>query len=104
MYYSSRKTLTTSGVPEPLTPIQVKTSWIELVADITNSGLVYIGGSTTTKGTGNGLNKDYQGIPLYPGEWLLFRWMDAYNPYDLHTIYMDADNDGDSVDFVHGRQ
>jgi hypothetical protein len=104
MYYSDRKTLTTSGVPEPLKSVQTKAAWIELVADPTNAGLVYLGGPTTTKGSGGGLNKDYQGIPLVPGEWLLFRWMDDYNPYDLQHVYLDADNDGDSVDFVYGRQ
>lgn len=104
MYYSSRKILTTSGIPEPLSATKLKCAWVEIVADPANTGLVYIGDSTTTKGTGGGLNKDYQGIPLYPGVWLLFRWMDAYNPYDLNGVYMDAENDGDAVDFVYGRE
>lgn len=104
MYYSDRKTLTTAGKPEPLKSTQTKASWIELMADKDNTGIVYLGDKNTTHGTGNGMNKDYQGIPLYPGHWLLFRWMDDYNPYDLQHIYMDADNDGDSVDFVYGRQ
>lgn len=103
MYYAGRVTVAHAGTPVPFSSTRIVAAWVEMVADKDNSGLVYTGGTNTTKGTGNGLNKDYEGIPLYPGIWLLYRAIDyPVNVYDLRYLYLDADNDGDSMDFVYG--
>jgi hypothetical protein len=101
MYYSDRATVVKSGTPVPLSATRLMASWVELVADKDNTGLVYVGGTNTTKGTG--VAKTYQGIPLYQGIWLLLRELGGQAYYDLRYVYIDADNDGDSVDFVYGR-
>jgi hypothetical protein len=76
-------------------------AWVEIVADTSNAGLVYVGGRNTTRGTGAPFT--YEGIPLYPKVWLLMREMGGPNCYDLQYIYVDADNANDSVSFVYGR-
>jgi hypothetical protein len=103
MYYSDRIKVDVAGTPKPFTTTRVMANWVEIVADKDNTGLVYIGGSNTTHGTLNGTNKDYIGIPLYKGIWLLFREMGGPPCYDLSTIYVDADNNNDAIDFVYGR-
>jgi hypothetical protein len=102
MYYSSRAKVITHGVPVPLTTDRVMASWVEIVADPSNTSWVYVGGPNTTRG-GGPLSKTYEGIPIKPGVWLLMREMGGYAFYDLRYIMVDSETDGDSVDFVYGR-
>lgn len=103
MYYSRRVSVAAPGTKVALTTARTMANWVEITADRDNTGIVYVGGANVFHGTLNGTNKDYIGIPLYKGVWVLFREMGGPAAYDLSTIYIDADNANDAIDFVYGR-
>jgi hypothetical protein len=99
---NGRVTVPKAGTPVPFSLVPARALWIEMVADPTNKGVVYTGGTNASRG-GGPTSKTYEGIPLYPGVWLLYRTIDyPSEPYDLRYLYIDADNSGDSMDFVYG--
>jgi hypothetical protein len=81
---SSEKTVTTSGTAEALAAARVVYG-VTIVAKTGNSNQIYIGGSDVTTSTNDGLDAgDTLEIP---------------GPLDLGDIYLDADTNGEGVDF-----
>ena len=83
---SSEKTVTSAGTAEALATSQRVRS-LTLVAKQGNSGRIYVGGSDVDSSTNDGLG---------PGDSLE---VPAENWIDLADVYIDADNDGEGVDF-----
>jgi len=82
---SSEKTVTTSGTAVALGTGKVKS--VTVVAKVGNTGNIYVGGSDVATTTNDG---------LAPGDSLE---IPADNWLDLADIYIDADTNGEGVDF-----
>jgi hypothetical protein len=101
MLYSIRKSVTTHGTPEAFTSDRVIASWCTAIADINNSGPVYIGGldpDTKSCGVKNQVDNTnlYVGHLLLPGDFMNIREMGGVTYLDLRQVFIDADNSGDS--------
>ena len=83
---SSEKTVSAAGIAEALAATQ-RVKALIVVAKISNTGQVYIGGSDVDSATNDGLDAgDVLTIPVQ--NWL-----------DLADVYIDVDTNGDGVDF-----
>jgi hypothetical protein len=109
MLYSGRATVVTAGTKVPLSSTAgTMASWITVVGDISNSGTVYIGNSSVKNAAGGA--KTYVGHPLVKPaagaqpNFINIREVGGPAIYDLTTIYVDADQNGDSVTFNYGRR
>jgi hypothetical protein len=99
-FYSRRVAVAAVGTPVRFAS-SGRAAWVEITADPANTGLVYVGGPETTRGTG--APKTCVGVPLLPGIWHLLRESSGVNYYDLTQLYVDADNATDAIDFVYAR-
>ena len=84
---ASEKTVASAGTAEALVGASQRVLSLTVVAKTSNTGRVYIGGSDVTSSTNDGLE---------PGDVMT---ISAENWLDLNDIYIDADNDGEGVDF-----
>ena len=84
---ASEKTVTAAGTAEALVGSSQRVRSVTVVAKASNTGQVYIGGSDVASSTNDGLEPgDVMTVPTE--EWL-----------DLADIYVDADNNGEGIDF-----
>ncbi len=84
---SSEKTVSAAGTAEALSSTSQRVKALTLTAKAGNTGQVYIGGSDVAAATNDGLAAgDTLEIP-------------AVNWLDLNDIYLDADTNGEGVDF-----
>jgi hypothetical protein len=106
MLYSGRATVAAAGTKVALAATRTPASWITVVGDVSNTGTVYIGASNVTNASGGA--KTYVGHPLVKPaagaqpNFLNIREVGGTTIYDLSTIYVDADTNGDSVTFNYG--
>jgi len=83
-------TVSTAGTAVPLATSATPVSKVvTIIADINNTGLIYVGNSSVTNGSGAN-----PGFTLVQGASI-----DIYID-DLSKIYVDADNSGDKVYFI----
>ncbi len=88
---TGQKAVSTAGTAVPLSDVPVIVWRIDLIADGTNSGAVFVGA--------DGVNKDtLQAAPLRPGECYSIQCPSGA-VMDLRLIYLDAEQDGDGVTF-----
>ena len=94
---SGRKTILTSGHPEPLSDVSLPTQWLEIEALVSNSpdSAVYVGGKNVHARVGGemGTRLNTNGIG---GDRITF------NEEDLANVWIDAQNDGEGVSFTYG--
>ena len=84
---SSEKTVSASGTAEALSSSSQRVKSLVLVTKRGNTGQVYLGGADVASTTNDGLE---------PGGSLM---IPAVNWLDLADIYIDADVNGEGVDF-----
>jgi len=98
------KTVTTAGTAVPLSATSQKISFItiypRIVSGVSNTGQVRIGGLPLSGDSG--AIPSGKGIPLNPGDAAVVWPLGATISTDLSTVYVDADNNGDGVQFVWG--
>ena len=111
MLYSGRATVTAAGTKVPLLASTVDhkirmAAWITVVGDISNTGTVYVGDSTVKNAAGGA--KTYIGHPLVKPaagaqpNFINIREVGGPTIYDLATVYIVADTNGDTVTFNYG--
>ena len=83
---SSEKTVATAGTAVALSASQ-RVKALTIIAKASNTGQVYIGGSDVSSATNDGLDA---------GETISF---EAVNWMDIADIFVDADTNGEGVDF-----
>ncbi len=83
---SGEKTVTTAGTAVALHSSR-RVKALTVIAKSSNTGRVYVGGADVSSATNEGLG---------PGETISF---EAVTWLDLADIYIDADNNGEGVDF-----
>ena len=85
--YSFEKTVASAGTAEALVAASKRVKSVVIVAKSGNTGRVYVGGSDVSSSTNGGLGAS-QSISLEAAGWM-----------DLADIYIDADTNGEGVDF-----
>lgn len=111
MLYSGRVAVTTAGTKVPLLAATVDhrirlAAWVTVVGDISNTGTVYVGDATVKNAAGGA--KTYIGHPLVKPaagaqpNFLNIREVGGPAPYDLATVFVDADTNGDAITFNYG--
>lgn len=103
---SGRKAVTTAGTPVTLLASTVDhairmAGWVTVCADKDNTGVVYVGDSTTQNASGAG---GYIGHPLAKGEFVNLREMGGPAYIDMAQVYVDADTSLDAVTFNYGQR
>jgi len=91
-------TVTAAGTAQPLTASRTPASWALIQAAKGNTGSVYIGGIGITNGTAT-----TNGIELAKGDTLSLPAMGITEPYDLATVFVNADTNSDKVRVIYGR-
>ncbi len=81
------KTVTTAGAAVPLVAASLIVSGIAIVAKSTNTGKIYVGGQGVDNTVNDGLAAG-KGLNINPKTHL-----------DLALVYIDADTNGEGVDF-----
>lgn len=94
MIHTGTKSVTAAGTAEALVSSHTPAAWVIVAAKRGNTNYVYVGDSTVTSSNG---------IPLAPGNNLPMPMMGGPNCYDLFGVYVDADTNGDGVNFFYGR-
>ncbi len=84
---SGQRLVSTAGSAESLVSSSRRVKRVQIVALSTNTGQVYVGGSDVATTTNGGLGASGS-IALEAEGWM-----------DLKDIYVDADTDGEGVDF-----
>jgi hypothetical protein len=108
MLYSGRVKVTAAGTKVPLAATRTMASWITCVGDLSNTGTVYVGNKDVKNASGGAMT--YIGHPLVKPaagaqpNFLNIREVGGPPIYDLSTIYVDADTNGDSITFNYGRR
>lgn len=111
MIHHGKTIVTSAGTAVPLTSTRTMASFVtiypRIVGNATNAGEVRIGGNPTSAsngGTGTTPKNIPQGsgMPLSPGSAGVLWPMQAVTPVDLNTVYVDADNSGDGVQWIYG--
>ena len=80
------KDVTTAGTAEAISTTQ-RCKWVAIIAKSTNTGNVYVGGSTIDS---------TRGIPLAASESI------SLPASDLSLVYIDVDTNGEGVTFAYG--
>jgi hypothetical protein len=96
--------VTTAGTAVAITPgVRTPTAFLtiypRIVSGTPNVGQVRIGGQPISPATGI---PSGSGMPLSPGDAGVVWPISATCPHDLSTIYVDADNNGDGIQFIWG--
>lgn len=114
MIYQGQKVVTSAGTAVPLMTTRTMASFLTLFPikslSHTNAGQVRVGGNpanaenvaNVSGGTGKNIPSGY-GFPIGPGDSSVVWPMMAETPIDLNTVYVDADNSNDGVQFAYGR-
>src|SRR5690348_18281288 len=110
MIHHGKTIVAAAGTAVPLAATRTMASFVtifpRIVGNTTNVGEVRIGGqpslaanggTATTKNIPQGT-----GMPLSPGSAGVLWPMQAVTPIDLNTVYVDADNSNDGVQFIWG--
>lgn len=88
---SGRATVTAAGTAEQLTSTSTKCIWVTVTAELNNTGVICIGGSSVVAALAT-----RTGTPLEAGD-------SAYVPIaDLSYLYIDATVTGDGVTYDYG--
>lgn len=110
MIHHGFKVVTAAGTAVPLSPTRVMASFVtifpRIVSGVSNVGEVRIGGNPTLASNGGtaattGIPSG-SGMPLNPGDAGVIWPMMAVSPIDLNTVYVDATNSNDGVQFIWG--
>jgi len=91
-------TITAAGTAQPLVASRAPAGWVLMQAAKGNTGSVYIGGTGITNGT-----TTTNGIELAKGDTISFPAMGITEPYDLATIFVNADTNNDKLRVIYGR-
>ena len=91
-------TVTAAGTAQPLAATRTPASWVLIQAAKGNAGSVYIGGQGITNGT-----TTTNGIELAKGDTISFPAMGVTEPYELSTVFVNADTNSDKVRVIYGR-
>jgi hypothetical protein len=83
---SSEKTVAAAGTAETLHTGQ-RVTQVTIIAKVANTGQVYVGGSDVASTTNDGLDAG-DSLEITANGWL-----------DLKDVYIDADTNGEGVDF-----
>jgi hypothetical protein len=83
---SSEKTVAAAGTAEALHAGQ-RVTQVTIIAKVANTGQVYVGGSDVASTTNDGLDSG-DSLEITANGWL-----------DLKDVYIDADTNGEGVDF-----
>lgn len=109
MIYHGFKVVAAAGTPVPLASVPTPAAFVSIAYRSGNSGgEVRVGGAS---GTGHQTNATFpptsiptgSGFPLIAGSSAVVFPGNAVQQYDLSTIYIDADTNGDGVQFIFGR-
>lgn len=96
--YDQAQIVTTAGSPEALNADagggREMARTVLITALQTNAGAIHVGGSTIAAG---------RGTPLFAGDTMTFPPHEM-NIYDLQTIFLDADNNGEGVSYTYVRR
>jgi hypothetical protein len=93
MTYDDSKTVSNAGTRVPLKATRIMACTVTVTARVANTGNIYLGGLTIAAGRGK---------ELVPG--MAFTFPLHIKPiYDLNAINIDADVNGEGVDYVYER-
>jgi hypothetical protein len=105
MIYNGTKSVTTHGNPVALSATSIHAVWIQIRSKTDNAGNIYFGGPAGTfNGQVNGAVSATNAAYIGAGEAMLFPPCSDINFYDLSTIYIDSDTDGEGVVFTYARR
>jgi hypothetical protein len=93
-FTTGSKTVAASGTAEALSATKILCGGVTIRANDTNTGNVYIGGSTVDKSTNQGV--------VIPAGATISMAAQAGHVINLANIYIDVDTNGDGVTFDHG--
>lgn len=91
-------TVATHGVAVPLKSTSQRAAFVSIWAKTTNAGQVRIGGPPHAGGS----IPSGSGAPLLSGDAAVTWVMPGVANFDLNLIYVDADTDGDGVQWIFG--
>lgn len=99
-----------AGTATPLAATRTLASWITIqprsVSGGTNQGEIRIGGVPSLPSNGGVAGQKNiptgSGFRIKPGDSAVAWAMPAVNPLDLNTTFIDADTNGDGVQFIYG--
>lgn len=94
MVHSGSKSVAAAGTREALVRTRTPAAWVIVQATQTNTGKVYVGGNTVAVGAGVTLAS--------PGDSVTFPYQGGLGAYDLKEIYVDAEVNGEGVDYDYG--
>lgn len=97
MIHCGRATVAAAGTKVALAATRTMASWVLCTSDPSNTDYVYVGDSNVRN-----LAAGPVGCPLTPGNWHIFREVTGIPYIDLKDIYIDSDDNGDSVSYIYG--
>lgn len=93
MIYDGSATLAAAGTRQRLVSTRTPAAWITFQPGSSNSGSIYIGGSTVSSTSG---------LSMLVGDSVVSWPVADINMYDLHEIWFDGSSTNDTVQFVYG--